>query len=380
MDQAVRRQVLDYHAGMLRDHHRVDTFHEAIHKVVKPGDVVVDLGSGTGVLSYYAAQAGASRVYAIEAGPIIWLAREVCAANGFQDRVTFLHNSSFHVELPERADVLISETLWNFGLGEGMIGFIADARERFLKPDARIIPADIRLNVMAVTQPHVHSRLADTTADRHGLKFDALRGYRLSNVYTPRVEPDEVLSRSQQILTIEVAEAATQDMNSEFELEIDRAGVMHGLAGWFRSRLADRVEVTNEPGLHTSWGHAYFPLERGVEVEPGDRISASVRSTGNGAHWHWRARVGRGDETLAATDQSTAFGFPMDRRAARADSAKPSLRPVSQILSHLLQRIDGQTDVPALIEDLEREFPDYFKRSGDADRFVRENLTQHAGV
>jgi predicted RNA methylase len=121
-------RTLLYHAGMLADERRMDAYRDAIHEAVRPGDVVVDLGSGTGVLSFFACQAGAARVYAIERGPTARLGRELCRANGFDDRVTFIEDYSTNVQLPERADALVTETLWDFGVGEGMVGAMADAR------------------------------------------------------------------------------------------------------------------------------------------------------------------------------------------------------------------------------------------------------------
>ena len=129
----------------------------------------VDIGTGTGLLSYFACQAGAARVYAIEEGPVVNLAREMAKLNGFDDRVEFFNDLSYRVELPERADVLITETLWNFGIGEGMIGFLADARRRFLKPEARIIPGSVDLHVAPLQADKQYALLHERPSDRHGL-------------------------------------------------------------------------------------------------------------------------------------------------------------------------------------------------------------------
>ena len=99
------------HIAMLNDRRRTASFLAAIRRVVRPGDVVVDVGTGTGVLAIAAAQAGAARVYAVEATGIGKLAEANFRANGLQDRITLVPGWSMQVTLPERADVLVSEVI-----------------------------------------------------------------------------------------------------------------------------------------------------------------------------------------------------------------------------------------------------------------------------
>jgi type I protein arginine methyltransferase len=129
------------HEEMLLDKIRCDAYREAIHRTVKPGDVVVDLGAGTGLLSFFALQAGARHVYAIEMTRIADVAAELIEANGFRDRITLIRQTSTRARLPERCDVLVTETLSAFCFDtENTIEFVADARERFLRPGGRIVP------------------------------------------------------------------------------------------------------------------------------------------------------------------------------------------------------------------------------------------------
>ena len=100
---------LAFHRLLLEDSVRTESFRRAIAKVVKEGDVVVDLGAGTGILSYFACQAGAARVYAIESDSIIEVARLVARQNGMDDRITFIKESSWMTNLPEHVDVVVSE-------------------------------------------------------------------------------------------------------------------------------------------------------------------------------------------------------------------------------------------------------------------------------
>lgn len=128
------------HVRMLNDRVRTSRLLAAIKAEVRPGDVVVEIGTGTGVLAVAAAQAGARQVYAIEAGPLAAVAREFVRANGVADRVTIVEGWSQAVTVPERGDVFVSETIGNAGFDENLIEIARDAMGRLLKPGARMIP------------------------------------------------------------------------------------------------------------------------------------------------------------------------------------------------------------------------------------------------
>ena len=119
----------DFHA-MLSDPVRMTAFDHAIRQKVKPGDVVVDLGAGTGILGFLAIRAGADKVFCIEKSDAIELARAVAAKNGMTDRMVFLEANSKEVSLPVKADVIVSETLGSFGVDENTLEFTAIGGER----------------------------------------------------------------------------------------------------------------------------------------------------------------------------------------------------------------------------------------------------------
>src|SRR5579875_885604 len=144
MEQALQRD-LGWHAAMLLDTVRVHWFAQAIAAAVRPGDVVLDLGSGTGLLAMLAARAGAKRVYAIEQSPVAAIAQELVDANGLAEQITLLPGLSFDLDLPERAGVVVSETLGAWGADEGIAAIMADARERLARPDARLIPDGVTM-------------------------------------------------------------------------------------------------------------------------------------------------------------------------------------------------------------------------------------------
>jgi len=138
--------VNDFHFAMLNDKPRNEFYRRALAEQVKEGDIVVEIGTGSGLLAMLAAKAGAKKVYAIEANRhMAQSARHLIAINGLSDKIEVINDLSTNVvlgrQLPERADVLVSEILGTLLLGESALEYVADARKRLLKPGGRIIPA-----------------------------------------------------------------------------------------------------------------------------------------------------------------------------------------------------------------------------------------------
>jgi type I protein arginine methyltransferase len=102
--------------------------------------VVLDVGAGTGILSFFAAQAGAKKVYAVEASSSAEVARLLAEANGYGDIVQVIQGKLEEIELPERVDVIISEPIGFLLVHERMIESYVTARDRFLKPDGLMMP------------------------------------------------------------------------------------------------------------------------------------------------------------------------------------------------------------------------------------------------
>ncbi len=367
--------LLHYHASLLADADRVDRLREAILEVVQPGDVVVDVGTGSGLLAYFACEAGAARVFAIEEGPVINLAREIARINRFDDRVEFFNDRSYRVELPEPADVLISETLWNFGVGEGMVGFLADARRRFLKPGARSIPAAVELHIAAVQADRVYGMLHDRPTDRHGIDLSSIRYCQVNNVQMPQLHSDDFLTRPALLLTTELDESAATDFDAEVTVSVMRPGVMHGICGWFRCRLTPTIVLDNEPpSVKSSWAHAFFPLQNPIGVLPGDEIAMRIASSQEASIWRWRTDVRRAGRIYAAYDQTSSNGFPQARPARDhgVSAAEPRTTLEGELVGWVLQAMDGSRSLLQLELEAHEQFGNRFTDPEDALQLVRQ--------
>jgi predicted RNA methylase len=136
----------------LIDKNRTLKYRYAILSAIKPDDVVIDFGCGTGILGFFALQAGARHIYAIEETTIIEYAKKLAVANDFADRISFLHKSGKEVteqDIPEKVDIILSEPISNL-LVEGDLWSSLQYLKRFLKPNGVIVPESGTLFVVPV--------------------------------------------------------------------------------------------------------------------------------------------------------------------------------------------------------------------------------------
>ena len=129
--------------NMLADYVRTGTYQRAMYNnsVDFTGKVVLDVGTGTGILAFFALQAGAARVYAVDASNSVNIARKLAEANGYGDRMTVINGKIEEISLPEQVDIIVSEPIGFLLVHERMLESYVVARDRFLKPDGLMMPS-----------------------------------------------------------------------------------------------------------------------------------------------------------------------------------------------------------------------------------------------
>jgi type III protein arginine methyltransferase len=250
---ALSKLVPSWHFAMLNDAPRNDAYERAIAATVRPGDLVLEIGTGSGLLAMMAARAGAGRVVTCEqAPPIAAAAREIVAANGYADRVEVVAARSTRLklgaELPRRADVLIMEVFDTALLGEGVIASLADARARLLVPDARVVPGGAVIWAQAIECPELRpvnpiGRIAGF--DLSGFdRFRAPGGQSLElarETYRPLSDPVAVVS-------FDFAGELPRSGAAEAQLRFHAKGTAQAVALWFELALAPTVALSTAPG------------------------------------------------------------------------------------------------------------------------------------
>ena len=283
----------DFHHSMLADEVRTSCFLRAIMETVRAGDVVVDIGTGTGVLSLFAVLAGASRVYSIEREPIIEIAREIASHNGLAESIVFLEGSSLDIELPEKADVLITETIGNVAFDEGIITWVADAKKRFLKPGAALVPQRVDVVASLVSVPRDYAAVERWSQSLLTLDFSPLSRIVCNNVLPVDLSPAAIVTPPAVVFGTDFA-AEPELLSGSVQGEVLKDAVVHGIGLWFRSSLTPSLSLTNQPPNPVpSWEQGFLPLNAPIEVHAGDQLQFEISSSGSGAEWTWQVGSGK---------------------------------------------------------------------------------------
>lgn len=281
------------HAAMLNDRGRTSGFLAGIAAIVRPGDVVVDIGTGSGVLALAAARAGASRVYALEATAISEVARQVVAGHGLGDRISVIQGWSTSLELPERADVVISETLGNDPFGERILEIFADAHRRFAKPAVRTVPRRLRVWALGYEIPAEVLRREAVTPETllrwrewYGFDLEPLtaasrRPGRPSFMTLPqRTTGWRELTEPALVAEIDFTVASPLSLENRVRLTATQAGELHGVALHFECDLGPGISISTHPARvdpANVWHSPVWVMWEPWALSPGDWLELHFR-------------------------------------------------------------------------------------------------------
>ena len=373
------KEILDEHICYLADTRRLDRYRAAVSATVAVGDIVADVGCGTGILGLLCLQAGAGRVEAIDASGAIDIARQSLASAGFAERVHLIHGSSFQIALPERVDVVICDHVGYFGFDYGLVETLADARRRFLKASGRMIPDRLRLHVAAVQFAPCQQLVNAWAAPEIPVEFQWLRQYSVNSKYAVNLAPPDLLSAPAELGCIDLATDNPEFFSWSATLTASSDGIMHGVAGWFDCRLADAVWMTNSPVAADAITRpqAFLPLEHPVSVATGDHIAVTVMTR-------------PGDQLLAWDVQHSASGQRFSHSTRLGDLLRleqlqrtrpdyvPRLSDAALARRVVLGYFDGKRTVAQIRADVKREHPHLLPTETATDRLISTVLAGHA--
>ena len=354
---------------MLADGVRMNAYAHAVQRSVKPGAVVLDIGTGTGIFAMLACQAGARRVYAIEPDNVILLAQKIASENGYAERIEFIQGLSSGIDLPEQVNVIVSDLRGVLPLFRHHLPSIIDARRRFLASGGTLIPQRDLLWAAVVQDPDIYGTyVGPWNGDAFGLRMQASQPLATSTWCKHCVDPEQLLTEPRVWATLDYTTAETPDVSASLTWNVSRPGTGHGLSVWFDSVLTDGVSFTNAPGApELIYGSAFFPWSHPVELAVGDTVSVRLQAKLVGADyvWRWDTYIASENETgLVKADyrQSTFYNAPKSPATLRkrAASHRPTVTDDGRIDQLILTLMDGATSLDEIARRVVNRFPDRF--------------------
>lgn len=356
---------------MIADTVRRRAYTEALERAVRPGSVVLEIGTGPGVFALLAARLGARKVYGVDPDDAVTVGRQLAAANALDGVVELIQGLSTEIALPERAGVVFSDLRGILPLYRRHLPSVIDARERLLAPGGILIPREDRLWAAIVGDEEVYrSRTRGWDGDETGLDLSLPLAFVTNTVSKVRVAPDQCLTGPDSWAVIDYRSVAASDLRGRASWEIATPGRGFGLVVWFDAALIDDIGFSNAPGEpELVYGQAFFPWPRPLELAAGDRVAVDFAATlvGDEYVWQWTTAI-EGAGGPVRFEQSTFQGAPLSppRLHKRAAAYVPGLGDDGHVARFVLARMDGRATLEAIARELHAAFPERFKDWRDA--------------
>lgn len=274
------------HEKMLADAKRVDTYEKAIARYVKPGDTLVDLGTGSGILAILASRNKPKKIYAIDHSPFIEVARESARHNGAEG-IEFVEVNSRSFNPPEKLDLILHEQIGDDLFDENMIENILDLKRRLLKEGGRILPGKFELYLEPVSlkkefRVPMAWEMRPQGVDMSFLKESPLaEKYRSSGYRFRYVEPYSIshfLSKPEPVISFDLND---KEPSIDFSISpqkrfVTKSGLLDGFCLYFEVIFDEEIRFDTNPvnGYH-SWSNRFFRTP-GLQYLTGDTLLYNV--------------------------------------------------------------------------------------------------------
>jgi type I protein arginine methyltransferase len=360
---------------MIADQGRMEAYRQALQQTIKPGAVVLDIGTGPGLMALMACQCGARRVYAIEPGDAIQVGRDLAAVNGYSGQIEFIQALSTQVTLPEPADVIVSDLRGVLPLFEHIIPSLVDARRRFLAPGGVLIPRRDTLWATVLEFPDAYQEIIQPwDEDYYGLDLSSVRPLATSSTKTVVIKEEQMLSAPQCWGSIDYTTVESPAVQGQITWSMSRPGVGHGLGLWFDADLAPGIGFSNAPGEQAHiYGRTFLPWQEPVALAPGDTVTVSLSAdlVGDDYVWRWDTDIldpGRPDQPKASFRQSTFFSVPLSpaKLQQAASNHTPTVGEEGRIDRFILGLMDGNHSLGDIAQQVTRQFPQQFANEKEA--------------
>ncbi|OOQ82413.1 putative protein arginine N-methyltransferase [Penicillium brasilianum] len=278
------------HEEMLKDDVRTRSYRDSIYqnRHIFKDKVVLDVGCGTGILSMFAARAGAKHVIGVDMSSIIEKAKEIVAVNGLSDKVTLLQGKMEEVKLPfPKVDIIISEWMGYFLLYESMLDTVLYARDTYLVEGGKIFPDKATMYVAAIEDGEYKDDKIGFWDNVYGFNYSPMKEIALTEPLVDTVEMKALVTEPCEIITFDLNTVTTADLAFKvpYKVTATRPDFIHALIAWFDidfSACHKPIHFSTGPhAKYTHWKQTVFYLRDVLTVEEGETVSGVLENRPN---------------------------------------------------------------------------------------------------
>ena len=297
LSTAKAKAVPAWHIPMMNEHGRNEAYQKAMNTAIRGGDVVLDIGTGAGLLSMIAADCGAKEIITCEMSKTISeIAEKIIQKNGFDHKVSVINKNSKDLiigrDINKKVDILVSEILSSEFVGEGIQTTVLDAKKRLLKKTGRMIPEGGSIMIALIENT---GKLAKEIFVDQALGYD-LRDFNsiVANKWVGTLEDEPVfLSEPIEAFTFDFRnfEKIYRDTKT-IRIEVNRAGGCAGVIQWLKVQLYDDIEYQNNPvemyrsNSVSGWKTPIFMFNAPVNVTKGQSLNIKATLKENYSWFH----------------------------------------------------------------------------------------------
>ncbi|KAJ8662182.1 hypothetical protein O0I10_001875 [Lichtheimia ornata] len=278
------------HEEMLKDEVRTLSYRSAIYnnKHLFKDKIVLDVGCGTGILSMFAAKAGAKHVYGIDMSNIIIQAREIVKDNHLSDKVTLIQGKMEEVELPvKHVDIIISEWMGYFLLYESMLDTVLVARDKYLAPDGLLFPDRATMFIAAIEDGEYKEEKIEYWNNVYGFDYSSIKRLAIKEPLVDTVEARAVVTNPFAFKQIDLATVKKEDLTFDvpFKVTAARNDFVHAFIAWFDigfSHCHKPIWFSTGPqARYTHWKQTVFYTPETLTINEGESIEGRLSCAPN---------------------------------------------------------------------------------------------------
>eukprot|EP00123_Amoebidium_parasiticum_P013789 comp22151_c1_seq1/m.32447 comp22151_c1_seq1/g.32447 ORF comp22151_c1_seq1/g.32447 comp22151_c1_seq1/m.32447 type:complete len:352 (-) comp22151_c1_seq1:63-1118(-) len=269
------------HEEMIKDEVRTRSYRDSIekNKHLFKDKVVLDVGCGTGILSMFAARAGAKMVIGVECSAIVEVAQKIIDANGFTNTITLIKGKVEEITLPvDKVDIIISEWMGYALLYESMLDTVLYARDKWLVPGGMIFPDKATMYLTMIEDSEYKDQKIAWWDNVYGFDMSCVKELAMIEPLVDTVNPEQIVTEHVPLYSIDILTVTKEQLAFEapFSLKVTHNDYAHAFVLWFDITFTHCHKPiyfgTGPQHRYTHWKQTVFYIEDVLNLTAGETV------------------------------------------------------------------------------------------------------------